>query len=510
MAGGGHYKGSSGGNGGGRGRPSAVILLLAFGAALVGVMVVHKLRERRIFNLLVQEKDRDLLSLQLLFQKEREHNSEMKRKAEEMKAKMYSLRTQKMELDRRLLEMQSTIDSLKDEQKMMESTLEEKQNEIRMLREETTDSGHENLQVMTFMESLKQKESEIEDLKHRLELPARVWSVSTDDPSKPLVNLTSTRSLNQKEDTRDYARGREGNQEHESTSSTDGLNTMKGEDAKESKSTDFREKESEERAADGAEGKIGTTAAIYITGRDTQKPEILQEDSRNGSVSGEVNKEASQYTVTSGSQGAEEISSDVSKVIINRGRQEQQTILTREPRKLEDLQGDQNKELQATTEGVMKLEIQDDLRSGTGSRSKGKHGHLSRSKGKKWRMLTRNRLLEKNLNSEIDGVVRRRRDRARSREEGKTSSEGKIEGEEGERDENTSLVKNEMDSADDKLLKGVAKENAVEVKIASNDEMQEKNKVADKEEIDAANADSTTDMEDNKDEYKDEREESEF
>ena len=51
-----------------RGRPYGLMLLLAFGAALVGVMAVHKLRERRIFNLLVEEKNRQLISFQLLLQ----------------------------------------------------------------------------------------------------------------------------------------------------------------------------------------------------------------------------------------------------------------------------------------------------------------------------------------------------------------------------------------------------------------------------------------------------------
>jgi peptidoglycan hydrolase CwlO-like protein len=114
----------------------------------------------------------------------------MKRKNEEMKAKIYSLRTQKMELDRRILEKQSSIDSLKDEQRAVESALEEKQKEIKMLREKQIDPGKENPQVMALMESLKQKEAEIEDLKHRIEHPVKVWSVSTDDPSSPPVNLT--------------------------------------------------------------------------------------------------------------------------------------------------------------------------------------------------------------------------------------------------------------------------------------------------------------------------------
>lgn len=61
-------KGNTGGGGSGRGRSFGLMLILAFGAAVLGVMVIHKLRDRRIFNLLVKEKDRQLISLQLLLQ----------------------------------------------------------------------------------------------------------------------------------------------------------------------------------------------------------------------------------------------------------------------------------------------------------------------------------------------------------------------------------------------------------------------------------------------------------
>ncbi|KAF9590256.1 hypothetical protein IFM89_032034 [Coptis chinensis] len=172
----------SGGGGSKRGRPYGMMLLLAFGAAVLGVMVLHKLRERHIFTLLIKDKDHDLLALQLLLQvspfslslnthihqrahtrlntlniklnskdkahrlilvksssvmtKERESAKEMKRKVEELKAKTYSLRTQKMEL-------------------------------------------------------INKKETEIGQLKHQIEKPTNIWSVSTDDPSNPAVNLTS-------------------------------------------------------------------------------------------------------------------------------------------------------------------------------------------------------------------------------------------------------------------------------------------------------------------------------
>ena len=63
-------KGLHSSNGGGnyRGRSYAMVLLLALGAAFIGVMMLHKLRERRIYNLLLKEKDQHLLSLHLLLQ----------------------------------------------------------------------------------------------------------------------------------------------------------------------------------------------------------------------------------------------------------------------------------------------------------------------------------------------------------------------------------------------------------------------------------------------------------
>lgn len=61
-------KGNNGGGQRERGRPYGVMLLLAFVAALLGVMALHKLREKRIHNLLVRDRDRELFSLHLLLQ----------------------------------------------------------------------------------------------------------------------------------------------------------------------------------------------------------------------------------------------------------------------------------------------------------------------------------------------------------------------------------------------------------------------------------------------------------
>nr|XP_009609123.1 protein starmaker-like [Nicotiana tomentosiformis] len=196
MAKGGNMKGHmQSQNNGSRGRAYAVLVLLAFGAAIFGVMILHKLRERRIFNLLVKDKESELNDLKFLLQKEREHTQEAKRKTEEMRSKIHSLRTQKRDLNSRILEMKSTISSLKDEQRIIEVALEEKQDEIKMLREKHMETNPDNSQVKLLSESLRQKEAEVEDLKHRLELPVKVWSVSADDPSNPPINFTTAATV---------------------------------------------------------------------------------------------------------------------------------------------------------------------------------------------------------------------------------------------------------------------------------------------------------------------------
>ncbi|GKV11330.1 hypothetical protein SLEP1_g22594 [Rubroshorea leprosula] len=124
----------------------------------------------------------------------------MKRKAEDMKANINSLRNERMELDRRLLEMQSIIDSFKDEQKTIESALEEKRNEIKMPREKNTEMGNENLQE---------------------------------------VCTRRKRPLNPRDEA--------GGQIHEATGSMDGMSSAKGEVGNEQKSTELKEEQSSER-----------------------------------------------------------------------------------------------------------------------------------------------------------------------------------------------------------------------------------------------------------------------
>ncbi|KAJ8568932.1 hypothetical protein K7X08_032669 [Anisodus acutangulus] len=188
------------------GRSYGLVLLLTFGAAIFGVMTLHKLRDRRICNRFIQEKDRELDGLKLLLQEEREQAKEAKRQIEDMESDIHWHRTQKMDLDSRISEMTSTISSLKEEQRTIEVALEDKQSEIKMLREKQMETKSDDSQVTLLSETLRQKEAEIEDLKHRLEFsPVKVWSVSADVPSNPAVNFT-TEAAGRRNDGR---RGRE-------------------------------------------------------------------------------------------------------------------------------------------------------------------------------------------------------------------------------------------------------------------------------------------------------------
>ncbi|GMI74802.1 hypothetical protein HRI_001149500 [Hibiscus trionum] len=385
------------GNAHNKGRPYGLLLLLAFGAALLAVLLLHKLRERRIFNLLIEDKNRHLLSLQMLLQKEREYNKEMKMKAEETSAKIYYLRNQKMELDRRLVETISRIGSLKDEQKAMESTLEEKSNEIKQLRD----------QVIALTATLKQKEDEIEELKHLVNPRVRVRSVSTDEPLNSRVNMTVMGSMEQKGKTE--LGHKEGGRVHESLNK-DGDNLSKGRDENETKSSFSQEEDRREGVGDGSEKRGGQLPKLENSGANAKNENA--EDAGNLGIDGEKQHADAVDTINGADDEQEKRSSSGGQLGKRKDRHQ---------------------------ESGEKVETDDNSRI---SRLPGRIGHLSRSKGKRWRTLARNRSLKRKVNSGIDAVenmTSRRlskeyKDGVRSREDG-TISDNETKSEPGWRKE---------------------------------------------------------------------------
>ncbi|XP_068644999.1 uncharacterized protein [Aristolochia californica] len=172
-----------------RSRAYGMMLLLAFGAAVFGVLILHKLRERRLLNILIKDKDRDILALQLLLRKERDASKELRIKFEEMKVTAVTLRNQKAELTNRLVQMQSITVSLREEIKSLDAALEEKENKIKVLEDREKNKPKEDIQALK--DALTQKEAEIEELKQRLAKQFKVLSVRPDYPSQALVNLTA-------------------------------------------------------------------------------------------------------------------------------------------------------------------------------------------------------------------------------------------------------------------------------------------------------------------------------
>ncbi|KAK7404963.1 hypothetical protein VNO78_06052 [Psophocarpus tetragonolobus] len=241
---------SNGGSHVHRGRSYALILLITFGVALLGVMVLHKLRERRIYTLLVKEKDNQILALQLLLQKERDRSKELRGKNEEMKGKIYTLRSQKMELSRTVGEMQSTLDSLKDEQKLMESAFVEQQKELRLMQEKASNVGQGGSEIVAIRDNLKHKEAEIEDLKRR-EIPVN------DHPTTfpEIVTTNGTTAAAEDETEKDENSGESAKYEGDDS-----------EDASKSKLTEFKDGEVRSEIKD----KIRTYAELVKENEDTQ------------------------------------------------------------------------------------------------------------------------------------------------------------------------------------------------------------------------------------------------
>ncbi|KAK1393294.1 hypothetical protein POM88_012350 [Heracleum sosnowskyi] len=204
MGVGGGLKGHSTQNSSGSGRAGRpygwmLLLFIAFGALLFGVIALHKLRERRVFDLVIKDKDLQLHSLHSHLQKERDFAKEAKRKSDELKSELKTLRNQKSELSGKISQMQSTISSLKEEHKAIESALEEKQNEIDLMKKREKLVNEQNRRG-SLAKVLSLKEAEFEDLKRNLELPVRNWDINFKYPNSA-VNLTTRSGIARMDET---------------------------------------------------------------------------------------------------------------------------------------------------------------------------------------------------------------------------------------------------------------------------------------------------------------------
>ncbi|PIN14232.1 hypothetical protein CDL12_13129 [Handroanthus impetiginosus] len=379
-------------------------MLLVFGCAILGAMGIQRLKDRRVLSLLIKEKDDQILSLDLLLQKERAHVQEVKKKTEEMKLKTYNLRAQNKQLNNRLLEMQSTISSLKEEQRTIELAFQEKQNEAKLLRERHKEIKDQNPQVKALTEILQQKEAEIEDLKNQLQ----VGSASTDEASVIPSNITAEAhvsgseivvnmhdSPNQREEQRENGMLFEGRSEITRNGKGEGLENSK-----------------EQSAANGT---------THVDRRNNQVEPKDNNDNQNGGMSKTQQKNNEHET----------------EMIENLGTEEQK------PRA-------KDSEELATEGDAHSRKISMSVGNGQELglpkvRLRGKFSYLRRAKGKRWRPLT---------NSQRS--VERTGKNGNKHEEEQPRNQGKIQDSLiGLRMQNESALKNQQFRVDDKLPEDV-------------------------------------------------------
>ncbi|CAI9754865.1 unnamed protein product [Fraxinus pennsylvanica] len=411
---GGGMKGHSGYNS--RTRSYMLMLLLAFGAAIFGVMLLHKLRERRIFNLLAEQKDQKIFSLQLLLQKEREQAQGAKTKMEEMKAKIYNLRTQKTKLNGRLSEMQSTISSLKDEQKALELAFQEMQNEAKIFKQKYGEVSDQNPQVIALSEILRQKEAEIEDLKRRLESHVKVWSVSTDDPSNSSVNLTAGTNLSTSGEIKVNDIQDENGNMHESINhaerqnSTNDASNHRDQDEKRTENgmlvdvTRERTEEDKSEKIKGSQESGFGYGKIDVGKRNDPKDAANNQNEENSLQMGEKRKGENDTETTSEEQKPRNENSELQSTD---GKELGTLADFGLSRRIPDFQGGENEESSVNHKGGMKLEMKRNSNNGRYTLRE-KHGHLKRTKGKRWRTIIKHHI--ESEDSDSDGAMQRKPD----------------------------------------------------------------------------------------------------
>ncbi|MCD7464150.1 hypothetical protein HAX54_052208 [Datura stramonium] len=371
------------------GRSYGVLLLLAFCAAVFGVMTLHKLRDRRICNLFVKEKDRELDGLKLLLQKEREQAKEARRQIEDMKSDIHWLGTQKTDLDSRISEMKSMISSLKEEQRAIEVALEEKQSEIKILREKQMETKSDDSQVTLLSETLRQKEAEIADLKHRLEFSTiKVWSLSADDPSNPATNFTTEAAGRRDND-------RRGSEElHESIKREDQKNSVEEIDSRDNEVAYNRKKE-----VIGEDENTGKTGERFDnvkgkTGEEqSQQLETSQKDVPSSNTTFQINE--GQRQNTDNHKNGEEPYLDEKMYTSDNASKENEHDRIQVQK--------QNNEVEANDKGVTKLEMQENSNSrGTYRVTK---DHMRKTRGKRRQIIAKRQVDESGMHPESRGIA---------------------------------------------------------------------------------------------------------
>ncbi|XP_062226886.1 uncharacterized protein LOC133925077 [Phragmites australis] len=137
--------------------PYLLLVLLAISAAALSVGILHKMRERRVFAVLLQEHDQQLILLQVLLEKEKEVNKEMRRKVDELEAKTSVLSIERAQLKNKLMDSETTTTYLTNTQKELEAALVEKESHINQMKENAAASNPDQMTTI-----LQQKEAELD------------------------------------------------------------------------------------------------------------------------------------------------------------------------------------------------------------------------------------------------------------------------------------------------------------------------------------------------------------
>ncbi|KAJ6291379.1 hypothetical protein OIU76_023448 [Salix suchowensis] len=288
------------------------------------------------------------------------------------------------------------------------------------------------------IESLKQKEAEIENLKHHLENPAKKWSVSTDDPSSPPINMTVTSNMVVNKGNIQVEKIKEEEvQLHETANDGNGLDPTRGNGGN-STSTDLEMQGDTAIVENASESKVGVADRREVS--EEEESQKL-EGSRNGSSIGfdkdqEYENENSQGKRASGAVEENNTSNATETIVSRIGKRIRKLLMAhndeksrdREDHKLENVRGADDH--QENFRGGVKPEMVGKSRS----RGQERYHSASRVRGKRGTVAARNRQLEKRNHGNYFAEKMRNRkfpsdDQGRLiyREEGRTSIDGKTE-----------------------------------------------------------------------------------
>lgn len=236
-------------------RIPSCFLLLVMAFALVAFQGFHKIRDERLSNDIISEKNAEIERLREELQKERITLDEVRGKLKELHKYTDMLRSEKVKLTNQLNELEIVKNVIEERQLRLQSFLQNKEDQINQLKKQEREVIENKAEVQALTGLLDKKENEIKEIKAHL---AQFEEGTGKDQNNMSEKMEAHNSNDVQISELVISTGNVSAEKQDMIEATKEKSNMSKEETKENEFSEIRAMENVER--DALEDKVGTTS----------------------------------------------------------------------------------------------------------------------------------------------------------------------------------------------------------------------------------------------------------